>query len=245
VLRAFDNYLVEGGYPEVLKQAAALEKKQILQNYYRTIYYRDIIERYNVKAKHILEAAMRYCLDVYADLFSISAFAGHLKAHGLPGSKRTISNYLQYMQEAFFLLLNEKFSYSPRKRLMNPKKVYLLDLGFSFLSTEFSENRGRTLENAVAIELYRRHEEAFYHKGRQECDFIIKHGTKPTAAIQVCWALNKRTEEREAAGLLEAMKEFGIEEGMILTYDQDTTLKRRGHVIAVRPVWKWMLGSEA
>ena len=244
LLKAFDEYLAEGGFPEVLNKATPLEKKQVLQTYYRTIYYKDIVERYNVKAKYVLEAMMRYCLDVYADLVSISTFAGHLKANGLPGSKKTISNYLQYMQEAFFLIVHDKFSYSPRKRLMNPKKVYLLDVGFSFLSTEFSENRGKILENAVAIELFRRQEEAFYYKGKQECDFIVKQGTKPTQAIQVCWTLNEWNQDRELSGLVDAMTEFGIKRGMILTYDQDTTLKHKGFSIAVHPVWKWLLHAD-
>jgi hypothetical protein len=241
VLKVFDEYLEEGGFPEVLGKTTAMEKKRTIQNYYRTIYYKDIIERYNIKAKYVLEAMMRYCLDVYADLFSISTFTHHLKTNGLPGSKRTVSNYLQYLREAFFLIVHDKFSYSPRKRLMNPKKVYLLDVGFGFLATEFSENKGKLLENIVAIELFRRQEETFYYKGRQECDFVIKRGNRPTLAIQVCWVLNERTQERELNGLIEAMAKLGIKQGMIFTYDQETTLKHKTHSIQVLPVWKWLL----
>ena len=124
---------------------------------------------------------------------------------------------------------------------MNPKKVYLLDVAFGFLATEFSENKGTLLENIVAIELFRRQEETFYYKGRQECDFIIKRGSRPTLAIQVCWVLNERTQERELNGLIEAMAKLGIKQGMILTYDQETTLKHKTHSIQVLPVWKWLL----
>jgi len=244
IQKVFDEYLAEGGFPEVLGKPTAMEKKRTLQNYYRTIYYKDILERYNIKAKYVLEAMMRYCLDVYADLFSISTFAHHLKTNGLPGSKRTVSNYLQYLREAFFLIVHDKFSYSPRKRLMNPKKVYLLDVGFGFLSTEFSENKGKLLENVVAIELFRRQEETFYYKGRQECDFVIKRGSRPTLAMQVCWVLNERTQERELNGLVEAMTELGIKQGTILTYDQESTLKHKTHSIQVVPVWKWLLPAE-
>ncbi|MCK7467885.1 MAG: DUF4143 domain-containing protein [Desulfosudis oleivorans] len=84
---------------------------------------------------------------------------------------------------------------------MNPKKIYLLDTGFSLLSTNFSENRGKLLENAVAVEMFRRRAECFYYKGRRECDFIIKEGTKPKAAIQVCWELTPKNETRELRGL--------------------------------------------
>jgi hypothetical protein len=241
ILQVFDSYLKEGGFPEVVSRQTSSEKRQVLQNYYHTIFYRDILERYNIKAKYVLEAIMSYCLNSYADLLSISAFEKNLKKNDLPGSKRTISNYLHYLEEAFFLILNEKFSYSPRKRIMNPKKAYLMDTGFRFLSTDFSENRGKVLENAVAVELRRREEEVFYYKGRRECDFIIKRGTRPTLAIQVCWELHERNESRELKGLAEALRTFEIRDGLILTYDQEEERRIDEHRIPVLPVWRWLL----
>ena len=38
---------------------------------------------------------------------------------------------------------------------MNPKKIFLMDPGFAALTEDFSENKGRILENVVAVELYR------------------------------------------------------------------------------------------
>jgi len=133
VIKAFEQYLKEGGFPEVVKKETLPEKRELLQSYYQTIFYRDILERYNVKAKTLLEYVMRYSLNTFSDLFSISMLEKELKRHGLPGSKQTISNYFGYLQEAFFLTAHDKFSYSPRQRIMNPKKIYLLDTGFSML----------------------------------------------------------------------------------------------------------------
>jgi len=240
VLNAFEQYLQEGGFPEVVKKETLPEKRELLQTYYRTIFYRDILERYNVKAKTLLEALMRHSLNTFSDLFSISMFEKELKRHQLTGSKQTISNYLGYLREVFFLTAHDKFSYSPRQRIMNPKKIYLLDTGFSLLSTNFSENRGKLLENVVAVEMFRRRAECFYYKGRRECDFIIKEGTKPKAAIQVCWELTPKNETRELRGLREAMNAFAIEEGFILTNDEERELTFEGEKIHVMPVWKWL-----
>ena len=240
VLNAFEQYLQEGGFPEVVKKETLPEKRELLQTYYRTIFYRDILERYNVKAKTLLEALMLHSLNTFSDLFSISMFEKELKRHQLTGSKQTISNYLGYLREVFFLTAHDKFSYSPRQRIMNPKKIYLLDTGFSLLSTNFSENRGKLLENVVAVEMFRRRAECFYYKGRRECDFIIKEGTKPKAAIQVCWELTPKNETRELRGLREAMNAFAIEEGFILTNDEERELTFEGTKIHVMPVWKWL-----
>jgi Predicted ATPase (AAA+ superfamily) len=240
-MKTFDQYLKEGGFPEVAKKETMPEKRELLQTYYRTIFYRDILERYNVKAKALLEAMMRYSLNAFADLFSISLFSKELKRHELPGSKQTISNYLGYLQESFFLMANDKFSYSPRLRAMNPKKIYLMDTGFSLLSTEFSENRGKLLENVVAAEMFRRQAECFYYKGRRECDFIVKKGLKPETAVQVCWELTAKNENRELQGLSEAMKALAIDEGIILTYDEEKELTFAGLKIRVMPAWKWLI----
>lgn len=241
IIKAFDDYLREGGFPEVAKQATPIEKRQILKNYYQTIFYRDILEWYNIKAKYVLDAVMAYCLNIYGDLFSVSRFEKHLKGHDLPGSKRTIANYLCYLEDAFFIIIHDKFSYSPRKRIMNPKKIYLLDTGFTFLSTDFSENKGKLMENVVAVELFRRQNESFYYKDRQECDFIVKRNAKPEMAIQVCWQLNARNEKRELQGLVAAMNALDIPEGIILTYDEEKTMEYYGRKIKILPVWKWLL----
>jgi predicted AAA+ superfamily ATPase len=243
ILRAFDEYLRDGGFPEVLTRESTTEKRRLLQTYYNTIFYRDILERFNIKAKVILDGMMTYVVNTPSELFSISSFEKQLQSKSIPGSKRTISNYLRYLEDAFFVIANEKFSYSPRQRLMNPKKVYLSDTGFLMLGTPFSENRGQFLENAVAIELFRRGHEMFYFKGKQECDFILKEGTRPREAIQVCWELRPQNEKREIQGLTEAMTVLKLQKGTILTYTQEETRKVSGQTISIYPVWKWLLNQ--
>ncbi|MFC2171567.1 ATP-binding protein [Acidobacteriota bacterium] len=240
IVKVFDHYLREGGFPEVVGCDTLLEKRQLLQTYYRTLYYRDVLERYHIRAKALLEMMMSYCLDAFAETFSISAFAKRLKQNGMTGSKRTIANYLHYLSDAFFLIVNEKFAYSPTRRIMNPRKIYLLDSGFAFLSTSFSENRGKILENAVAIEMLRRRYDMFYFKENRECDFVIKEGTRPAAAVQVCWELTPRNEKRETAGLQEAMTRLGLSRGSILTYNQTSQIQMDDKRVPVLPAWRWV-----
>jgi hypothetical protein len=119
---------------------------------------------------------MRHAVDQAGDLFSISAFTATLKTRGIEASKRTIANYLGYLEDAFFVILSEKFARSQRQRTANPVKCYLFDTGFKQLAVNFSENRGKLLENLVAIELRRRGHEFFYFRDGGECDFIIAGG---------------------------------------------------------------------
>lgn len=241
IIAAFEEYLNYGGFPEVIMLASSSERRRLLQSYFQTVFYKDVLDRHNIRARYILDVLMRELLEDFSEIFSISRFEKHLKSNDLPGSKRTISNYLHYLQDAFFILLTEKFAYSPRKRLMNPKKVYLIDTGLAVLGMPFSKNRGKILENLVAIELCRRGRETYYFRNRHECDFIIKTGSQPTKAIQVCWELTPRNEKREIAGLVEAMKSLNIGDGAILTFTQSEERKLNGRKISIQPVWQWLL----
>ncbi len=241
ILAAFTDYIRHGGFPEIVLSSTESQRRKLLQSYYKTIFYRDILERYNIKARYILDALMNDFLETYAGVFSITRFERHLKNHGLPGSKRTIANYLHYLKEAFFIIANEKFSFSPRKRALNPKKTYLIDTGFASLGHPFTESRGRILENVVAVELFRRELEVYYFKDKYECDFIVKHGTRPACALQVCWKLTERNMRREIGGIAEACRALNLHRGFILTYDQEGLEQTKGVPISIVPVWKWLI----
>ncbi len=63
--------------------------------------------------------------------------------------------------------------------------------------------------------------------------------------IQVCIELyDLSTQERETAGLIEAMSKFSLSEGLIITENEEgrETIERDGkkyHII-VTPIWKWL-----
>jgi len=80
-----------------------------------------------------------------------------------------------------------------------------------------------------------------YFKGRHECDFILSRERRPAEAIQVCWELSNRNEKRELAGLNEAARTLGVEELLILTFDQRDTVELAGTAARVLPVWEWLL----
>jgi predicted AAA+ superfamily ATPase len=85
--------------------------------------------------------------------------------------------------------------------------------------------------------------EVYYFKNRNECDFVIKKGTKPIHVIEVCWELKALNEKREFIGLFEAYRSLGLKSSVILTYDQEEEHEKEGLKISVFPVWKWLLGS--
>jgi predicted AAA+ superfamily ATPase len=245
IQRAFDEYLRAGGFPEVVGAPDEAAKRRLLQTYFDTTFYRDVLDRYGIRARDLLEMIMRNMLECYSTVFSISAFEKQVKTHRLSGSKRSIANYVRYLEEAFFVTESERFDFSPRRRMMNPKKVYLTDTGFSLLGGALTESRGRLLENLVAVEFYRRRAKTMYFKRRGECDFVVQRGARAEQAWQVCWELNDSNAKREIKGLSEARRAAGVETGGILTYSQEGARQFNGVEVRLLPVWKWLLRPDA
>lgn len=241
VAGAFHEWLLNGGYPEICALSDKSARRRLLQNYYETVFYRDIIDRYGVKSHDLLDGVMSAVVNGSGELFSVSSYAAQLVRSGNSGSKRSIASYLRYLKEAFFLISSEKFSWSARKRTMNPEKVYLSDTGFSMLSLTGSDNRGKLLETVVAGEFFRRGLKTCYYKGKRECDFIVMNESRPESVWQVCWNLDDKNEKRELDGLFEAVTELKIKEFGIITFDPHENIKTGKMEIPVVSAIDWFL----
>jgi predicted AAA+ superfamily ATPase len=97
------------------------------------------------------------------------------------------------------------------------------------------------LENAVFIKLRQEGYEIFYYKGNRECDFILQKNRKAIGAVQVCYQLNKENMDREISGLKEGMDILKLNEGIIVTLDQEDKFKIDGKIIKAIPSYKYFL----
>jgi predicted AAA+ superfamily ATPase len=76
---------------------------------------------------------------------------------------------------------------------------------------------------------------------RYECDLIIKKGRVITSAFQVCYSITEENKERELKGLLDALNDFDLDEGTIITEDMETSEKHGKKMVNFVPLWKWLL----
>lgn len=244
LLSLLEEYMINGGFPLVAKKSEQSDKGDLVRSYYDTIFYKDIVERYKVESVDVMEALMSHVLDNNSSLFSVSSFGKILKEKGVKASKKTVSLYLKYLEDAFFVFSTQKFSYSYKVRSLNPKKTYLSDNSFqTFLSTNFSPDKGKLLEAVVMQELKRRVAQVFYFKEKRECDFLIKNN-REIEPMQVAYELNDGNKEREISGLIEAMVKIKVQNGTILTLDQEQEMNVEGKKIRILPIWKWLLEKE-
>jgi hypothetical protein len=244
VKKAFSQFLIEGGYPALLTTKTA-QKDAILQSYYDSMIFKDIIERYKIEDVKKLKSFAQLLFQSVSNEISYTKFANKLKSIGFKISKNTIIEYLSCFEDAYLFFQNLRYEYSLAKQMGSIKKLYCIDNGLlNSVSFKFSEDTGKLLENTVYIELKRKNETTYYHRGKHECDFLIVRKNKVSSAIQVTQKLDEKTEEREIKGLLEALKEHKLEQGLILTEDQDEERTVDGKKITIMPVWRWLLSDK-
>jgi len=237
IKKIFSQYLENGGFPEVVLQ----NFRPLLQEYLKNIIYRDIVLRYKIKYEASLREIVSYVISNIGMSASLENIAKMTKMKNL----MTVKNYLSYLENSFLFYRIPKYSHSVKNQIYNPDKFYCVDTGFyNEIAFTNSANRGRILENLVYMELKRRNKEIFYYQGKRECDFLVKEKTKITAAIQVTAFLNDNDREREVGGLLEAMGEYGIKQGLILTENENTLIEQGGKIIQIKPIWQWCLEGQ-
>lgn len=205
----FEEYLVFGGLPEVV--LTPNEKKlELLQLYFQTVVRKEIMERHHLQNEATLKTSLSLMLN--STYLTISKLTNSLKSLGYSLSKNTVSAYLAAAQSAYFYQPLFYFSPSMKNQLQYPRKTYFIDNGFlTALSTKFSKNYGRLLENLIFNLLKQQNKEVFYWRGDlgREIDFAIMEQQKVKTLIQVCFDLTDfETREREVKNLVRAGKKL-------------------------------------
>ena len=237
IKRIFNDYCRYGGFPAYL----VYKQNEYLQSLYQSILHRDIVVRYKLGNDINLKKLIFQLASNCGKTITYNALR---KTVGL-SSATTISNYCHYLEKSFLCFFINKYSFSTKAQLQTPKKVYFIDhvlaktIGF-----RISEDRGRMLENMVFLELKRLEHDVFYHKESKECDFVIHEKNRIVQAIQVCANLyDEDTQEREYAGLLEAMIQYNLKKGLIITENESFTEKivqdNKTYTITIVPFWQW------
>jgi uncharacterized protein len=230
---SFKRYLEEGGFPEFLDQKDPL----ILQSLFKDIVMRDIAIRHGVRNVHTL---MELGLHLITNSGKETSF-NSLRKQFFMGAANTASDFVNWLENAWLIFQVQRFSWSAKARITNPRKIYGVDSGLIQANTQsFSPDYGRRLENAVYVHLRQSGWEIYYFREERECDFVIFDQKTCKAVMQVCQQLTPDNQKREVDGLLEAMHFFDLTEGFVVTANQSDTLLFDGKCIRLVPAHQFM-----
>lgn len=239
---AFRDYCDEGGFPEVVCAQTKSEKVKILQSYFSTMLFRDMIEHYHIGASvSVMRYFLKRVMNNLTKPTSVNNIYNDLKSQGLKVAKDSLYLWLDYACNIFLFRKVQRYTKSMVKQSSSPAKYYMADIALrnAVLLPE-SEDAGKALENIVYLNLERslgEEDQISYFYEQKECDFVVQRGERVSELVQVCWTLNEENMEREVGGLLAASTVTNCKQSKIITFCQQQTIEREGIRIEVLPIW--------
>jgi predicted AAA+ superfamily ATPase len=236
---AFEEYMSQGGFPELLE---VKNKKAYIRNLFNAIITRDIQQRFSVRYIESLRKIADYLTDTPCSEVNYKSLAKQFSF----GSAHTAENYVGYLRQAYLLIGLQKFSFKSRERIRNEKN-YVIDTAFISTAKEgFSEqNFGWRLENAVCIELFRRRNQnlldVYYYKNSYEIDFVLCNDSSVVELIQVSADISTpKTFNRETNALFRAAKELRCSNLTLITLNENRIYTVDNQTINITSIINWL-----
>lgn len=239
---AFDDYLKQGGFPELIHKN---NKTRYVGNLVSNILKRDIEQRHKIMYTEAFEQLAHHLMNISPVTIIESELA---ETVGLKSS-HTINNYIAFLKEAYLLIGVKKYSTKSRQRV-RAEKVYPIDVALMDGRPDAfaGENVGWRLETIVCIELLRRNRpidrDVYYYKsaGGYEADFVVCRNNIVEEIYQVSYDISKeKTRKREIRGLLAAAKETKCDNLYLITdfHREDLTVEDK--LIKIVPAHDWLI----
>jgi len=214
----YEEFLIYGGYPEVILSKTNEEKIKVLENIYNTYFLREI--------KEILQLPDNFKL---AKLIKILALQiGNLTNYSELSSSTEYTNFellknLNVLKQTFICIEARPFFTNKKKEIIKAPEFFFLDSGLrnilinNFQKLDERVDRGGLNENFVASEIVKKDYELKYWrtKAKAEVDFILEKNSE-VIPIEVKSQLNDKKITRSFRNFLEMYKP---QKGFVLSYN--------------------------
>ena len=190
---AYEEYALYGGMPLVLSKKTDAEKMSYLQGLFTEVYFKDIVERYEIELPDVLEELTDDLCSSIGSLTNASKITNTLQSvKSIKVSSTTISNYLNYLIESFLFSNAKRYDVKGKKYFEYPSKYYCTDIGLRNARLNFrQQEETHIMENIIYNELLCRgysvdvgvveiveRNEGKKTKKQCEIDFVVNVGAK-------------------------------------------------------------------
>lgn len=241
ILDGWNEYATYGGLPIIATKMNSDERKvKYLEEQNQNVYINDVLERNRIdNNREILNILLKIISSSIGALTNPKKISSTFKSKmNIDIAPATISNYLQYLEEAFIIEKSTRFDVKGRKYISTPSKYYFSDIGIRNSLINFrQQEETHIMENIIYLELKRRGFNVdvglIEYKGKEngkdfykqlEVDFIANKGNNKFY-IQSAYSMpdleKREQEERPLLKINDSFKKFIITRDYIKTWRDD------------------------
>ena len=190
---AYEEYALYGGMPLVLAKKSDAEKMNYLQNLFTEVYFKDIVERYDIALPDVLQELTDDLCSSVGSLTNVSKITRTLNSvKNVKVSDTTVTNYLDYLIESFLFSNAKRYDVKGKRYFDYPSKYYCTDVGLRNARLNFrQQEETHIMENIIYNELLTRgysvdvgvvevveSKDGKRTKKQCEIDFVVNVGSK-------------------------------------------------------------------
>lgn len=220
--RHFKEYVIFGGYPQVVIESQYEKKTAYLMDIYNSYVKKDIKDIMRVDNVTAFNNLLKALALQIGSLVNITELCNTVKI-----ARETIERYLFLLENTFIIKNVTPFSGNPRKEISKMSKIYFVDTGLRNIAIgNLNEIDGRVdagalVENAVCCNIQKNLaplEEIHFWRtlAGNEVDFVLTQGNK-IKPIEVKYSGFKSA--RVPLGIRNFRKDYKSVESIVLTRD--------------------------
>lgn len=201
--RLYDEYLLYGGFPEVVLKDTAQAKAKALEDIFTSFFQLEVLQFGDFRRNEVIRDLMLMLMQNTGSKTDIQKISRDMKI-----SRPTLYDYIAFLEGTYFIKIIRPFSKGRSTEIRKMPKVYVCDTGLANHFTRLAA--GHIFENSVFLNLRIQGEINYYQKkSGVEIDFILDK--------KYAYEVKINPSETDVRRLKELSKEIGIEKGAIIS----------------------------
>lgn len=156
--KALELYMLYGGLPRITALEDEKDKKEYLNNLYRELYIKDIVERNAIEREDLLGDILDFLASQISSLTNPTNIANALASmKNEKVNPALVSNYVQHIMDSFLISQARRYDVKGKSHFKFPSKYYYTDMGLRNARLNYRQyDPGHLMENIIYNELLRR-----------------------------------------------------------------------------------------
>ena len=210
---AWEEYMTYGGLPQVVQFSVESQKAEYLKNIFSNVYIKDVVERNRINNVDEIGTLVDILASAIGAPTNPTKISNTFKSErGINYSNKTISNHINYLNEAFLISKADRYDIKGRKYVGANLKYYFSDIGLRNARLNFRQQEPtHIMENIVynellvrgynvdvgIVDVFAKNSEGKRVHKQLEVDFVVNRGSQ-RYYIQVAYDMaseEKQTQE--------------------------------------------------